>query len=254
MLNIEFKSLSRKGNKHKKNEDNAINLNRLNTFNTALFLVCHGVGGYAGGDIASFKVVDKFDQRFNSIRENSHKIRDFIHHTIHDVNNEIKEYSRQNPFYPNLASTLVGLIIINDVYHAFSVGDSRVYLRDKIGFRQINEDDSLVWRRYKEGIIKKSEIIKQKDKNIITAALGFDGKITPHHYTDNVTDYFQFLLCSDGLTDFVTEGDIEKILAEDKSVHEKCNDLLNLALERGSDDDITITLIEGDNNQLNWSQ
>jgi len=253
VLNIEFKSVSRKGIKHKKNEDNAISLNRMNTFNSALFLVCDGVGGYPGGDIASYKVVNKFDERFNSNRVNNQNIRNFIHHTIIDVNQEIKEYALQNPFYPRLASTLVGLIIINDVYHAFSVGDSRVYLRDKIGFRQINEDDSLVWKRYKDGVIKKSEIINQKDKNIITAAIGFDSEISPHHYTDDVTDYFQFLLCSDGLTDFVTEGDIEKILAEDKSVHEKCNDLLDKAIERGSDDDITITLIEGDNNQLSWT-
>ncbi len=254
MLNIEYWSISKKGTKHRINEDKSLNANRVNTFNTALFLVCDGVGGYAGGDIASSLITDNFNKAFNSIRENSCNIEDFIKETIVDVNHEIRDYALNNPLYPKLSSTLVGLIIIDENYYSFSVGDSRIYLRDKIGFRQINEDDSKVWERYKAGIIKKSEIIKQKDKNIITAAIGLHEVVTPHLDFGKLKGLFQFILCSDGLTDFVTEGDIEKILSEDKSLRDKCTELVNKALRNGSDDDITVTVIEGDSNLLSWSQ
>ncbi|MBI9031504.1 serine/threonine-protein phosphatase [bacterium] len=254
MLNIEYWSITKKGDKHPKNEDNSLCINEMNIFGTAIFLICDGVGGYAGGDIASHKIVTKFERRFHSLRINPQNIEEYIMKTIDDANSDIVEYSQTNLAYSQLSSTLVGLFIINDTYHAFSVGDSRIYLRDKIGFRQINEDDSKVWERYKEGLIKKSEIIKQDDKNIITAALGFKNKVNPHYYKGQVNDYFQFLLSSDGLTDFVTEGDIEKHLSEGKSVREKCVGLLEKAIKNGSDDDITITLIEGDRNKIKWSQ
>jgi protein phosphatase len=254
VLNIEYWSMSKKGKKHTVNEDKSYNADMINTFNTGLFLVCDGVGGYAGGDIASFKVADKFSLRFSTIRENTSDIEGFISQTINEVNNEIINYAQQNPLYSKLASTLVGLIIVNEKYYSFSVGDSRIYLRDKVGFRQINEDDSRVWERYKAGIIKKSEIIKQTDKNIITAAIGFREQVEPHFYSGSLTGYFQFILCSDGLTDFVTEGDIEKILSQDKSLRDKCSDLIKKALDNGSYDDITVTLIEGDRQLVGWSQ
>lgn len=246
MLNIEFWSITKKGKKHDKNEDSSLSLSRINVFNTALFLVCDGVGGYAGGDIASKLIVTKFEELFSRLKENCNNIEDYLKHILKEINTEILEYSKQNPEYPKLSSTVVGLLIINNIYHVFSVGDSRIYLRDKIGFRQINEDDSRVWKRFTDGIIKKSDIIKQADKNIITSALGFRENFEPHYYTGILADYFQFILCSDGLTDFVTEGDIEKYLSEDKSVREKSIGLVNRALNNESDDDITVTVIEGE--------
>jgi len=254
VLNIEHWSITKMGLKHTKNEDSSFNENKMSLFNTALFLICDGVGGYAGGDIASQKIISMFKQRYRFIGGTTQNVEEFIKNTIDAVNKEIIDFSQQGLDYPRLSSTLVGLIMINDIYHAFSVGDSRIYLRDKIGFRQINEDDSKVWERYKLGLINKSEIIKQVDKNKITAAVGFSENIYPHYYTGRVNDYFQFILCSDGLTDFVTEGDIEKYLSEDQSIREKCVGLANRALKNGSDDDITITIIEGDRNKIRWSQ
>ncbi len=254
MLNVEYWSISKKGKKHPINEDKSFNTNRINTINSALFLVCDGVGGYAGGDIASFKVIDKFSSAFDLFRGKSEEIKSFVNKTVFQINKDIIVYASENPSYPRLASTLVGLIIVGNKYYSFNVGDSRIYLRDKIGFRQINDDDSKVWERYKSGQIKKSEIIKQIDKNIITAAVGLRENIEVHQYSGELKDFFQFILCSDGLTDFVTDGDIEKILSQDNSLRDKCNNLVSKALENGSDDDITVTVIEGDQNLMDWSQ
>lgn len=254
MLNIDYWSISKKGSKHLTNEDRSVNADRLNIFNTSLFLVCDGVGGYAGGDIASQKVTEKFSKVFNFIRENSSNVEDIIRNAIEEVNSEIRQFAKENPFYSKLSTTLVGLIIIEERYYSFNIGDSRIYLRDKVGFRQINEDDSRVWERYRAGLIRKAEILKQEDKNIITAAIGLKEKLDPHFYYGDLKDYFQFILCSDGLSDFVTDGEIEKILSRDCSVREKCLKLVNKALENGSDDDITVTVIEGDKNISDWSQ
>lgn len=246
LLDFEMWSITKKSDRHQKNEDSSLNINNMNIFNTSLFIVCDGVGGYAGADIASKMIVTKFEERFNTLRENSKSIEETIRQTIHDVNKEILKYAQEHPVFPRLSSTLVGVLIINNTYHAFSVGDSRIYLRDKIGFRQINEDDSRVWNRFKAGLIKKSEIIKQNDKNKITAAIGFRENIEPHYYCGELKDYSQILLCSDGLTDFVTEGDIENHLSHDIAVREKCLELINNALKNGSNDDITVTIIETD--------
>ncbi len=246
MLKIEYWSISQKGKKHEKNEDNSLSLSRNNIFNTALFMICDGVGGYAGGDIASKMIVTKFEKIFSNLRDNYENIEEYLRQILTQINNDILEYSRQNPNYPRLSSTVVGLLTIDNSYHVFSVGDSRVYLRDKIGFRQINDEDSRVWLRFKEGLIKKGEIINQIDKNIITAALGLKENIQPHYYSGILKDYFQFILCSDGLTDFVTDGDVEKSLSEDKSVRDKSIDLVNKALNNNSDDDISVIVVEGE--------
>lgn len=246
MLDIEYWSVSKKGKNHERNEDNSLNLSQINMFNVALFMICDGVGGYAGGDIASKMIVSKFETMFPTLRESANDVEKEISQILQEVNNDILDFSSKHQEYPKLSSTIVGLLIINDKYYAFSIGDSRIYLRDKIGFRQINEDDSRVWQRFKDSLIKKSEIINQNDKNLITAALGFKKEIEPHHYSGTLKEYFQFILCSDGLTDFVSEGDIEKCLSEDKSTRDKSIGLINRALLKGSDDDISITIIEGE--------
>lgn len=251
LFNIEYWSLTKKSKKHERNEDSSLSLSQINIFNSALFMVCDGVGGYAGGSIASKMIVSKFDEKLPELRENLHNTEDGIKEIIKEVNKDILEFARQNIEFPRLSSTVVGLLILDETYHAFSVGDSRIYLRDKIGFRQINEDDSKVWERFKQGLIRKSEIIQQNDKNLITAAIGFKEDVETHYYSGKLRDYFQIILCSDGLTDFVTEGDIERCLSEDKSIREKSTSLINKALENNSDDDITVTVIEGEREKHN---
>ena len=245
MFNLEYWSVSKKGTNHTKNEDSTLALNKLKDLNLALFMVCDGVGGYPGGDIASQKIVSTFSNKFYSMVDNSQNIEDFTRATVAEVNKEIMEFASVNLQYPRLSSTLVGLIIDDEDYHAFSIGDSRIYKRDKTGFRQINEDDSKVWGLFKSGLISKREIMTQEDKNKITAAVGFSKDLDLHQYSAKLEDYYQFILCSDGLTDFVSEGDIEKILSQEISVRERCELLLNKALDCGSDDDITIIVIEG---------
>lgn len=245
MFNLEYWSVSKKGINHTKNEDSALALNKLKDLNLALFMVCDGVGGYPGGDIASQKIVSTFSNTFYTLAGNSANIEEFIYATVTAVNKDILEFASVNPQYPRLSSTLVGLIIDNEGYQAFNIGDSRIYKRDKTGFCQINEDDSKVWRIFKSGLISKREIMKREDKNKITAAVGFSKDLDLHHYSAKLEEYFQFILCSDGLTDFVSEGDIEKILSQEISVKERCEMLLNKALDCGSDDDITIIVVEG---------
>jgi protein phosphatase len=246
VVNIEYWSITKKGKDHDRNEDSSLNISKINVFNMALFMVCDGVGGYAGGDIASKMIISKFEAQFQEMREQCKNIELCIKQMLRDINKDILKYSSENPEYPKLSSTVVGLLINNEDYHVFSIGDSRIYLRDKVGFRQINEDDSRVWKRFKDGLIKKSEIINQNDKNLITAAIGFREEIEPHYYTGKLKEYFQFILCSDGLTDFVTEGDIEKLLSEDKSIRERCIGLVNNAVMNNSNDDITVSIIEGE--------
>ncbi len=92
MLNIEYWSITKKGDKHPKNEDNSLCINEMNIFGTAIFLICDGVGGYAGGDIASHKIATKFERRFHSLRINPQNIEEYIMKTIDDANSDIQLY------------------------------------------------------------------------------------------------------------------------------------------------------------------
>ncbi len=242
VVNVSKKSI--KGKNHSVIEDSYLVRCEINSSNCRLFIVCDGVGGYPGGDIASKMVIETFKESSLAIGK-SYELETTIESLLQQVNQDLIAYGKKNPEYRKLSTTIAGLVMDEKSIVVFNVGDSRIYLRDLNGFKQLTRDDSIAWERYEEGIIHKNQINKQKDKNIITAALGLKESFEVHFRKVEFGKYFQILLCSDGLTDFVDDCQIEKILSDEKKLEIRAEELVKEALNSGSDDDITILLIEG---------
>ena len=144
-----------------------------------------------------------------------------------------------------MGTTLVSLLIKNEIAYVNHVGDSRRYLFDfgDNKFAQITEDHSEVWELYKNGHIEKDDIINNPRKNIITQALGSAQNIKINHYTMNLSKKCLFLLCSDGLTDVVIDNTIRNIIVNGSNLKRIAKSLYSLSQENKSKDDVTIILV-----------
>jgi len=244
VINIDYGYRTIKGLKHNENEDTLLVCDNINLNRQALFVVCDGVGGYAGGKIASSTIANSL----SSIFEKKVLItnpEEWIDKEIRIINRKLWGFSSTNPNYSRSSSTIAGVFINKDELFAFNVGDSRVYCRDRNGFRQISEDHSPVWLRYQNREITKNQMLEQPDKNKVSRALGFKDDVSVFQCFFKLDKYFQLLICSDGVTDFMIDSEIEKILSSTESTDSRLKLIEQKSLENGSEDDISIILIEG---------
>ena len=203
-------------------------------------VVCDGMGGSEKGEKASLIAVNTVAQ----YDENEKKI-DFLS-IIQSANDKIcKEIKAQGQ---SMGTTFTGIHIKDGKITVVNVGDSRVYRLREGKLEQLSEDHSIVQRMIKMGLLTKEEAQNHPQKHCITQYLGIqeeDMVIEPQLETDMAIEKGdRYLLCSDGLTDMVSDAEIEMILRKEKSVEEAVEELLNTALEHGGVDNVTVILIE----------
>ncbi|MCD4819707.1 MAG: SpoIIE family protein phosphatase [Candidatus Cloacimonetes bacterium] len=207
-----------------------------------LFVLCDGMGGHLAGNIASHYCSNWMLTDFY----NEEKIRDhkkWLSSKIIEINNRIYQLSLEKEEYRGMGTTMVSLLIKNKTAYINNVGDSRLYLYTNKELMQITEDHSLVWEYYKQKKIKKEEMLTSKLKHIITEAVGLKNEPKINEYKIKVPSKFCFLMCSDGITDFVLDKDIKRILKKNNDLQSTAEELCKLAEKNKSRDDITIILI-----------
>jgi protein phosphatase len=124
------------------------------------------------------------------------------------------------------------------------IGDSRVYLLNESGFKQITEDHSLVNELVRSGQITKEDAEYHPHKNVVLRALGTEREVEVDIRTVMFEDGDKLLLCSDGLSDRVKESEMLDILTNEESLEEKASTLVSLANEYGGKDNITLVIVE----------
>ena len=231
-----------------------------------LFLLCDGMGGVNAGEVASnltanwiFKdyyrleskgyslqrLIKKIKQIFrnDTQQDNISQIASRMKKIIEEVNTRIYALSQKHEEYTNMGTTLVSSLIIKNRIIIHSVGDSRSYRFRKGNLIQLTEDQSEVWELYKIGAITKDEIRSHPRNNIITSAIGTEPgvKINEYIYEANKNDIY--LMCSDGLSDMISDEKIKKILNASISLEKKSEDLIHAANEAGGKDNITVISI-----------
>ena len=214
-----------------------------------LFAICDGVGGYAGGNIAS-KTCGKM---LNKDYYDSEEIDD-ISHWLNDelikINKTVLDTAKDEPKLQGMATTIVSLLIQNEMAYLNNVGDSRIYMFQNNSLKQLTEDHSVVWEYFIRNIITKNEIIDSNIKHLITEAIGLNYYPRINSYKIPLPEEFTFLLCSDGLTDVVIDDKIEEILINNPEDLDNCaKELYQLALKSSSRDDVTIILVSDKGNK-----
>ncbi len=212
-----------------------------------LFIVADGMGGHQAGDFASSYSVKKFLESVSlSLQKNPHKI---FQDAIRYANKELIEKSRSNPDLRGMGTTMVALTIAGDRAYVANVGDSRLYLMEK-ELTQITVDHSLVQEMIRIGELTKEDARNHPDKNIITRAVGAGKDINVDFFEFHITKDSILLMCSDGLSNMVDDGQIAALLKSAKMPEKIGKKLIETANRNGGKDNIAVIVINSDSGEV----
>jgi protein phosphatase len=211
-----------------------------------LFVVCDGMGGAAGGEVASHMAVRVFLERARVGRDDvPADVR--LEQAVLEANHVVFLESHRNSSLRGMGTTLVGLEIGRELNDAciVNVGDSRCYrLRDDL-FEQLTDDHSFVDEQVRAGLMTEDEASISHLRNIITRAVGSHVEVEPDVLRCDVALGDIFLLCSDGLIRELDDEEIGRVLYQGREGDlQVCADMLvRLANERGGSDNITVVVV-----------
>jgi protein phosphatase len=259
-LRIESAAVTTVGQVRPLNEDAVFHqTNKLETGQeVGLFLVCDGVGGYRGGEVASQLTVetitDELAKVFPWVRQafetrartypNADTLRYWIESTIEKANEATRRYAEENPDIKRAGTTLVMALIYQGIAHIANIGDSRVYFWRNGELTQITKDHSLVAAMVEEGVLDEAQALKHPRRNIISRAIGSREQVEADFFEWVLRPGDKMLLCSDGLwVAFTEKSELAKIVGLNLSPHEICARLVNEANRRDGSDNISAVVV-----------
>ncbi len=215
----------------------------LSSPDTQLWAVADGMGGYESGNVASNMIVKTLEGLHS--KSNLSELVDSVEDSLIDVNQRILEYADIMLDGRTLGSTVVTLIIKQRVGICLWAGDSRLCRLRNDQFVQLSRDHSQVEELVEQGVITPEEAEHHPDSNIITRAIGAN----PELYIDINVFSVQlgdiFLLCSDGLYNMISNDEIVNIISG-QSIDKAINELIQLALNNGAKDNVSVILVKGE--------
>ncbi len=217
-------------------------------------VVCDGMGGAAGGSIASSAATAAFLRELDSAEETyphfaglgESEIEHILTSAAEEANHTVYKMSKEDESLSGMGTTLVGCIVMNGKIFTVNVGDSRMYLDAGTGMVQVTKDHSYVQYLVDMGKMSKEEAKASKKKNIITRAVGTERTVDVDFFVTEYNGCAAMLLCSDGLTNHVEEGELEALLREacsEEGIQGACEKMIACANERGGTDNITAVAI-----------
>ena len=206
-----------------------------------LFLVADGMGGHKAGDLASeYTVAEVLEAVSKSMQTIPYQI---LKGAFQYANQKLLEKAGESDSYTGMGTTLVAATVKNDAVYVVNVGDSRLYkIGDKI--EQITEDHSLVEEMVRMGEISKEQARNHPDKNIITKAMGVSDTVEPDYFDTDLQKGECLLMCSDGLTNMVSDRQIKEIVELRTDLESCAKELIRAANQNGGRDNIAVVLIE----------
>jgi PPM family protein phosphatase len=205
-----------------------------------LFVVADGIGGFEAGEVASSLAVDVLKdlppgESFKA--------------AIGEANRRIVAAGRGDEKLSGMGTTVVAIRFggtqVEPVAEVAHVGDSRAYLMRGGDMKPITEDHSLVAELVRSGDLTRDQAAEHPQKNLITRALGADEEVDVDTAVLSVEAGDRILLCSDGLSDMVSEAGISEILAQSPDDPERAaRGLLSAALDAGGNDNITVVVVD----------
>ena len=206
-----------------------------------LFVVADGMGGHQAGDYASKCTVEVMIKEI--AKSEGEDIERVLVKAIKAANREIIKEASGDEHLKGMGTTVVAATVKEQMLYFANVGDSRLYI---IGdtIEQITEDHSLVQEMVRLGKMDEESARNHPNKNIITRAIGTseDVKIDIFERQIHADEYI--VLCSDGLTNMVEDSVILEVLHGTGSLADKTERLVELANQNGGRDNITVTIIE----------
>lgn len=213
------------------------------------FALADGMGGHQAGEIASKEAVGMLcrvmeEKKHHATSQTSMaSARRDVRHAIELANFHVYKMGRNNSDLRGMGTTVCCLYFQENGVVYGHVGDSRIYRFRKGSLEQLTRDDSLLRELIDQGQVEESEAQDFMYKNIITKAIGAEPTIEPGvHYT-NMADGDIFLMCTDGLTDMLSNDQIVAALRDSPSLEIAVNTLVDQAIVQGGFDNVTVVAV-----------
>lgn len=231
------------GCKRSNNED-AFGISRIEE--GLLAVVCDGMGGHHGGEIASELAVNCFMAEVPRLLAAREPMKYLFAGAGNLAQCAIRQHARDNPGLEKMGTTLVGALVMGRDVFITHAGDSRCYVHDGVQMIQITRDDSVIQRMVDSGGVTEEDMINSPFKNMLTNSLSASQDLVAFSYKHAQLDWGnRLLLCSDGLTNTLGNDMIADILGDKSLTVEACVDkLIAKSLEHKAADNVTVVVIE----------
>lgn len=224
-----------------------------------LYLLADGMGGHNAGEVASRLALEAARDAFVAAPKNApapapdatpSPLPPAAHHlraALKAANTRVLEESRATRERQGMGTTVVALCLDDGKAAIAHMGDSRVYRLREMNFDQLTDDHSLVQEQVRMGILSQAQAHASPHKNVITRACGIREGVEPDLRVETVRAGDVFLLCSDGLSNLVSDQEMARILSSSRSdLARACRDLIAAANDAGGDDNITVVAVAVD--------
>lgn len=213
-----------------------------------LAVVADGMGGHAGGEIASQLATQIVQDKWEKTEgfQTAANIEQWISETVSEANQIVYKESKEKADLEGMGTTLVLAACMEEFITVAHIGDSRCYLSNEGGLKQLTEDHSLVNELLRAGQISPDDAAYHPRKNVVSRALGTDKAVKTDIQTIGWEYGDKILLCSDGLTDKVHADELAEFLGKDEAISEIGEQLVDLANGRGGEDNISLAIVHYD--------
>ena len=209
-------------------------------------IVCDGMGGVAGGRLASSIAVERFQNEIEQVLQESMSLQQIgqaADYAVSLANDAIRKRAAEEAAYQHMGTTLVCALARDKQVVIINVGDSRAYHISRDGIRQISRDHSLVEALVERGELTPEEAKHHPQRNLITRALGPDASVQADSFYVEWKQGDFLLLCSDGLVNTVSDQEILFEVIHNGEPDTCLARLVALSRQRGAPDNVTAVLL-----------
>ncbi|HEY5585869.1 MAG TPA: Stp1/IreP family PP2C-type Ser/Thr phosphatase [Ruminiclostridium sp.] len=241
MISLKYGVKTDVGLKRQLNEDNCNVLAGYPNVPTC-FVIADGMGGHKCGEVASKQAVDSVCNHLLKASWETEDILGLLKDIISSVNDEVYQFSLHDESTQGMGTTLIIAVLKNRKLFIGHVGDSRVYLVRENSIQKVTSDHSFIEELVKNGTITKDEAVNHPKKNMITRAVGYELDLEVDTYELDILENDVILLCTDGLTNMLTEEEILDIITNTQDLQVACDTLIQNANNKGGEDNITVII------------
>lgn len=207
-----------------------------------LFVVADGMGGHVAGEVASRMAAETVSARFAAAAAGEEPTA-LLSEAITAANEKVYRLAQEDSERAGMGTTLTAAFVAGAVLYWGHVGDSRLYLLRGGELSQVSEDHSLVSELVRKGSITAEEALTHPHRNILTRAVGTGDRVKVDTGSFELAAGDKILLCTDGLTNMVADGDIAAALSRDDDGAALLAHLVARANDAGGLDNITAILV-----------
>ena len=208
-----------------------------------LYLVADGMGGHQAGQVASQLAGEAAIRAVEALQGATVSLAERLRHAVACANREIFAAASAKPEFTGMGTTLVGLLFAGERLALAHVGDSRAYLVRQGRLRRLTDDHSIVAELLRRQEISEEDAREHPHRHVLTRALGVRPRVEPDlaEMTPHADDVF--ILCSDGLTTHLDDGEIAEQICADRDLEEVAAGLVDSANQAGGVDNTTVLLV-----------